>query len=522
MSTEAVVRLESYLLDEWQAGEGIGQRLINPTTGAEVATVSSAGLDLGQALEYGRLVGGASLMRMSFAERGELLGALGRAVHAARDALIEVERVNGGCTRKDAKFDIDGASGTLMYYAELSKELGEEGWARLDGPAVNLGRSARLQGQHVWVPRPGVAVLINAFNFPCWGLAEKLACALLAGMPVLCKPATATAWATHAMVRAWADQGLLPAGVLQLLCGSVGDLLDHLKWSDVIAFTGSAQTAARIRQHPRVAELGLPLNVEADSVNSAVLLPECEPATYDTFLRDVHLELTQKAGQKCTAFRRIFVPAAQAADVVADLGALLARSVVGDPADAKVTVGPLATVAQRDAAIEGVQALLEEATVVWGDPAQAEALRAQFGPDSCFVPPLVLQATAPFEATKVHEIEVFGPVVTVLPYDNLSGVLNLVRKGQGSLVAALYGDDLDELSSVTQGLLAWHGRVVVVDARVAERSIAPGTVMPHLMHGGPGRAGEGCELGGLRGLAFYQQRCAIQGSGPLIPRLLES
>lgn len=511
--------LQSYLCDAWQAGAGAGASLVDPVTGAVVATASSVGLDLQAALVHGRTVGAASLAALTFAQRGDLLEALAKALHGARDRLIEVERRNGGCTRGDAKFDIDGASGTLMYYAALGRELGHTR-VLTDGEPLTLGRSARLQGQHIRVARPGVAVLINAFNFPCWGLAEKAACALLAGMPVLCKPATATAWATQVMVQAWTDAGLLPAGALQLLCGGVGDLLDHLTWADVIAFTGSADTAATIRRHPRVAELGLPVNVEADSLNAAVLLPGAEAGTYDAFLRDVHLELTQKAGQKCTAVRRIVVPRDQADAVITDLGALLDRTQVGDPADEAHRMGPLATPAQRRAAEAGIAALRTEADVVYGDPEGGAALNARHGEGACFVTPLLLRARAPHNAKKIHEIEVFGPVATVIAYDDVAEAVALVRRGEGSLVTSIYGDDREALSAAVLGLAAWHGRLVVVDAKVADKSIPPGTVMPHLLHGGPGRAGGGEELGTLRGLNLYTQRCAIQGNGPLLPKLI--
>lgn len=513
-----VERLKSYLQDTWLAGTGVGSPLLDPTSGATVATASSAGLDLKAALSFGRDVGAASLSQLSFKQRGDLLAGLSKAIHAQRDALIEIERVNGGCTRGDAKFDIDGASGTLMYYAELGRSLGDTK-VLIDGEPLTLGRSARLQGQHIRVPRPGVAVLINAFNFPCWGLAEKAACALLAGMPVLCKPATATAAATVAMVRAFTEANLLPPGALQLLVGSVGDLLDHLDWSDVVAFTGSADTAATIRRHPRVAALGLPFNVEADSLNAAVLLPGAESATYDAFLRDVHLEMTQKAGQKCTAVRRILVPRDQVDEVIADLGGLLGRTKVGDPADEAHRMGPLATPAQFQAAQAGIAALRTEADVAWGDPEGGAMLNAATG-GGCFVTPLLLKARAPHNAKKIHEIEVFGPVATVIAYDDVPEAVALVRRGEGSLVTSIYGDDRDALSDAVLGLAAWHGRLVVVDAKVADKSVPPGTVMPHLLHGGPGRAGGGEELGTLRGLNLYTQRCAIQGNGPLLPKLL--
>ncbi len=513
-----ITPLSSYLEDRWQSGEGDGSALYDPTSDAIVARASTKGLDLAAAFRHARTVGGAALRGMTFAERGALLKAMSKAIHARREELIEVGRINGGNTRGDAKFDIDGATGTLMYYAGLGKSLGDK-TLLLDGDPITIGASSRLQGQHILTPKPGVAVHINAFNFPAWGLAEKAACAILAGMPVISKPGTATAMLTWAMVKAVTDADILPAGVLSLVVGSARDLLDHLEWGDVVAFTGSADTGEMMRRHPRVLATGVPVNVEADSLNATVLLPDAEDATYDAFIRDVHREMTQKAGQKCTATRRIFVPEDMIDEVVEDLGERLAGTKVGDPARDDVRMGPLASKAQLTSAREGIAALLGETDVAWGDPAGGDVLGVDGG--GCFVTPLLLRAESATGGDAVHRLEVFGPVSTLLPYADLDEAAEGVRMGQGSLVCSIYGDDRKALGAIIPRLAGWHGRIVVTDAKIADKAYGPGMVMPHLLHGGPGRAGGGEELGGLRGMKLYQQRTAIQGNGPLLARLLD-
>ena len=507
--------LSSYLQGAWRVGEGEGAALRDPTTDEIVARASTAGLDLGAALDHARAVGGPALRAMTFAQRGAALKALSKAIHARREALIELGRLDGGNTRGDAKFDIDGCTGTLMYYAGLGAELGDRAHL-LDGEAIPLGRSDRVAGQHILVSKSGVAVHINAFNFPAWGLGEKLACAILAGMPVLSKPGTGTALLAWGVAQAIVDSGALPEGAFSFLCGGAGDLLEHLQWDDVIAFTGSADTGARIRGHHRVVAAGVRVNVEADSLNATVLGPDADDATYDAFIRHVHQEMTQKVGQKCTATRRIVVPADRVDEVIEDLGERLESSTVGLPSDETVRIGPLSSAAQLRSAREGLAALRTQAEVVWGDP-DAELN----GGRGCFFAPVLLRAHDAFAAGPVHEVEVFGPVSTILPYDgSAEQAVALVRMGQGSLVASVYGDDKAFLKAAILGLAGWHGRLVITDSKIADKAFQPGMVMPHLLHGGPGRAGGGEELGGLRGMRLYQQRCAIQGNGPLLARLL--
>lgn len=509
-------QLHSFLGGAWITGEGPGSQLFNPTTEQPVAQTSTVGLDFGAALTYARDVGGPALQALTFAERGALLAAMSKAIHAQREALIEIGQINAGNTRGDAKFDIDGATGTLMYYAGLGKTLGDR-TVLLDGEDVQLTRDPRMRGRHVRVSRPGAAVLINAFNFPAWGLAEKMACAILAGMPVVGKPATATAWMTEAMVRAVVDAEILPAGVLSLISGRAGDLLDHVQWGDVIAFTGGAETGAHIRQHPQVLASGATVNIEADSLNAMVLLPDADEATYDAFIRDAHREITQKAGQKCTATRRILVPNEQIDEVIEDLGAMLERLKVGDPSDAAFRMGPLASKTQHRSAQEGLATLQAHASVVWGDPEGGAQINGGTG---WFVTPVLFKAHDPHTDSPLHNVEVFGPFSTLMGYDAINQIAPIVRLGQGSLVGSLYGDDRTAITTLISQLAGWHGRLVITDAKIAEKAMGPGVVMPQLQHGGPGRAGGGQELGGLAGLSLYTQRCAIQGNGPLLDRLL--
>ena len=512
-------RLSSWICNEWRAGTGDQSPLYNPTSEEVIAETSTNGLDLASTLNYARTIGGPNLRSMTFAERGAMLKSLSKAIHAVREDLIEIGRINAGNTRGDAKFDIDGATGTLMYYAKLGEALGDQRLL-LDGDAIQIG-GARLSGQHILGAKPGVAIHINAFNFPAWGLAEKAACAILAGMPVVSKPATSTAYMTWAMVRAISEAGILPEGVLSLVCGSAHDLLDHAEWSDVVAFTGGADTAARIRSHSRVLHTGAAVNIEADSLNSTVLVPGAKDVTYDAFIRDIAKELTQKAGQKCTATRRIIVPDERVDEFVEDLGERLDRTVVGDPALKGVHMGPLATKSQVRSAHDGIAALRAEADVVYGSPERGE-IQGVSGDTGYFVTPLVLRAHDSQAGAAIHDVEVFGPVATILPYDgSVEVACDLVQRAQGSLVSSVYGDDRSFLKEAIHGLAGWNGRVMLTDGKIAEQAYGPGMALPHLLHGVPGRAGGGEELGGPRGMRLYQQRTAIQGNGPLIARFLE-
>ncbi len=512
--------LESFVGGEWVRGKGPAVALVNPTTEEKVAETSTSGIDFARAVSHARDEGGRTLRSMTFAERGEVLRAMSRAIHANRDALIELAILNGGNTRGDAKFDIDGASGTLAFYAELGKELGAQRHL-LDGDGIQLGRSPRFFGQHVFLPRRGVAVHINAFNFPGWGLAEKAACALLAGMPVVSKPATSTALLAFRMMKLFDEAKCLPRGAFSFIAGSPGDLLSHLGGQDVIAFTGSSDTGATIRLMPHLQRASVRINVEADSLNAAVLGPDASPGsdTYRMFLHDVFRDMTQKAGQKCTAIRRVFVPQAVFAEVRDELVERLRAAKVGDPALEGVVVGPLATAQQKRDVTAGIELLAKEASVAVGsgvfEPAGVPAGKG------FFVPPTLLTSEAPDALARVHDHEVFGPVATLVATGGTAAdVAPHVARGGGGLVSSVYSDDRDFAADMIFEIGPWHGRLVMGSEKIVDQTPGPGTVLPHTVHGGPGRAGGGEELGGLRGLAFYSQRTAIQGSRPILDAIL--
>jgi oxepin-CoA hydrolase/3-oxo-5,6-dehydrosuberyl-CoA semialdehyde dehydrogenase len=500
--------LSSYVRDRWVTGKEPFAGLVNPSTEEALAQTSTGGIDMGAVLEHARTHGGPALRELTFAQRGELIKAWSKALHAAREDLIALAMQNGGNTRGDAKFDVDGAIATLAHYAELGAQLGSLRALR-DGEAVQLGRTARYAGIHLWVPRDGVAVHINAFNFPAWGTAEKAACALLGGMPIVSKPATSTALVAHRLAEIGAP--LLPRGSFQFLCGSPGDLLDRLGPQDVVAFTGSSKTAAKLRD--QLARRGTRLNVEADSLNAAVLGPDVSlgGATWDLFVSDVARDMTQKAGQKCTAVRRIFVAAAQLQQAQGALVDRLAQVRVGDPARAEVTMGPLSTADQLRDVRAGIGRLAAESQPAFGGNGAVKALAPEGR--GYFVSPVLFVARDPAAAKVMHEDEVFGPVATLAAADTPA---DLVRRGGGGLVCSVYSDDREFLRRCVLAIAPYHGRIYLGSEKVAGQMMGPGTVLPQLLHGGPGHAGGGEELGGLRGLQLYSQRVALQGDRALL------
>jgi oxepin-CoA hydrolase/3-oxo-5,6-dehydrosuberyl-CoA semialdehyde dehydrogenase len=509
--------LRSFVCDRWVAGTGRPAVLVNPATEEPLAEASSEGVDFAAALAHARDVGGPALRARSFAQRAEVLRAMAQAIHARRDELLELAMRNGGCTRSDAKFDIDGAAGTLTAYAELGQSLGE---ARVltDGDVITLGRSSRVTGQHVLVSRAGVAVHVNAFNFPAWGLAEKAAVALLAGVPVISKPATATALLSYRIMELLVESGALPAGSLSFLAGSTGDLIERLGTQDVLAFTGGGSTGAMLRAKANLIARSTHVNIEADSLNAAVLGPDLERGgdSWGLFLSDVARDITQKTGQKCTAIRRVFVPRDQLEAVREDLLDRLSVTRVGNPLTDGVTMGPLATASQLRDVRDGIVRLTADgAQVLTGGAAAIDGVGSPSGV-GYFIAPTLLMVDDPARGAAVHEHEVFGPVATLVPYDNAAQVVSLVCRGDGGLVSTVYTEDRTFASEVVLGIAPFHGRVAVVNAKVAGAWLGPGTVLPQLLHGGPGRAGGGEELGGLRGMGLYLQRTALQGYGPLV------
>ncbi len=511
--------LESYLSGRWSRGEGVQTTLVDPVSGAALATASARGLDLQAALDRARTHGQGALRSMSYVERAKLVGAVADVLVANRARYEEIAIANSGNTKGDAAIDIDGGIGTLKYYARLGAGLGDTR-TLLDEKPVRLAKAENYQAIHLMVPRRGVAVHINAFNFPSWGLWEKAGVALISGLPVFAKPASATALLAHAMVRDVVAAQLLPAGALNLLVGGAGDLLDHLTSDDVIAFTGSADTAARVRGHPNVVAKSVPVNIEADSINAAVLAPDAAGggAAYDAFVREVVREMTIKAGQKCTAIRRIFVPAEQADAVAEALKAKFPAIKLGDPRREDTRMGPLVTRSQQAAAFDGIRRLAAEATFVTGS-LEPPALDGVDRNVSAFVAPTLLKVKDAASAHAVHEVEVFGPAATIVPYRDEVEAVALIVRGGGSLVTSVYGEDLSFLSRMVSEIGPSHGRLLVVDPAIAAAHTGHGIVMPQCNHGGPGRAGNGEELGGLHGLRFYHQRLAVQGSTDLLASL---
>lgn len=513
------MKLANYVYGQWVEGGGDGIALLDPVSGEHLVSVSSEGVDVGRALSFARDSGGSALRALGYEARAGLLGKIAEVLTANRDAYYDISLRNSGSTAGDIAFDVDGAIFTLKAYARAGKALGDARLLR-EGGRVALAKTDAFQGQHFLTPLSGVAVFINAFNFPAWGLWEKAAPALLAGVPVLVKPATPTAWLTQRMVADVVAAGILPPGALNIVCGSARDLLDHVGECDVVSFTGSADTAARIRTHPAVVARAVRVNVEADSVNSAILGPDAQPgsAEFDLAVKEIVRELTVKAGQKCTAIRRIFAPAAVARALADAVAAKLAGMTVGNPRSEGVRVGPLVSKAQQAAAFEGLARLRQDAEVVFGGgegfvPVDADPAV------SAFVQPTLLFCDKGLAAQHVHDVEVFGPVATVLPYADTAEVIALARRGGGSLVASVYSADAGFLAELVPGIAELHGRVMVVDAAVGGQHTGHGNVMPTCLHGGPGRAGGGEELGGLRALAMYHRRYVVQGGPALLDAL---
>ncbi|MCA9491399.1 MAG: 3,4-dehydroadipyl-CoA semialdehyde dehydrogenase [Myxococcales bacterium] len=504
--------LSSYLRGSWQTPSGDGRiTLVNPATSEAIAEVGRAS-DLDKAVAYARSEGGPALRAMTYQARGEQLKQLARLLHEHREHLIAVAVESGGNTRGDAKFDIDGATGVLASYARLGAELGESPWI-VEDDATPVMRASKIRVQHVLSPRRGIAVHINAFNFPAWGMAEKAAVAWLAGVPVMSKPGTATCALSVRIAELWVESGLLPAGAFSLLTGSIGDLLDHVGPQDCVAFTGGSETGRVVRGHPAIVRHNVRVNIEADSLNASILGPDVEPGsdTFQMFLNDVTRDLIQKAGQKCTAVRRIFVAADRVEETVEALTDRMSRVVVGDPGEKGTEIGPVASPSQHRNVSAGIAELEKVAKVAW---------RAEAPGGGCFVTPTLFRADGA-DIPYVHEHEVFGPVATVLPWSgDADELVQLVSRGGGGLVCSVYSDDLAWAGPVVLGLAPWHGRILWGSAKVHDQSPGPGTVLPNLVHGGPGKAGGGEELGGQRGLAFYCQRTAIQADRGLLDRVL--
>jgi oxepin-CoA hydrolase / 3-oxo-5,6-dehydrosuberyl-CoA semialdehyde dehydrogenase len=509
--------LHSYVTGSWVTPEGDGRPVFDAVTGDEVARVSSAGVDMAAALDYGRALGGPALRALTFHQRAGLLKALGSHLREHRDELYALS-ARTGATLGDARFDVDGGIGVLLSYASKARRELPNDTSCADGGLEQLGRSGQFAGQHIMTSRRGVAVQVNAFNFPVWGPLEKLAPAFLAGVPSIIKPASQTAYLTERLVHLIVDSGLLPEGAVQLICGSTGDLFDHLTEQDLVSFTGSAATARQLRAHPAVVARAVRFNAEADSLNCSILGPDGQPGTaeFDLYVRQLVTEMTVKAGQKCTAIRRAFVPAGLADQVAEAATEQLALVVVGSPDDDRVRMGALASLEQREEVRRGVKALLAAGRLVFGDPEHVDVVGAD-AERGAFISPLLLRCDDPGRA-EPHEIEAFGPVATIMEYSGADDVIGLAARGRGSLAGSVVTGDALFARDVVLGTAPWHGRLLVLDSDDAKESTGHGSPLPQLTHGGPGRAGGGEELGGIRGVLHYMQRTAVQGS----PRVLSA
>jgi oxepin-CoA hydrolase/3-oxo-5,6-dehydrosuberyl-CoA semialdehyde dehydrogenase len=506
--------LHSYVSGQWTAPAD-GRPVLDAVTGDEVARISSAGIDMGAALDYGRRVGGPALRALTFHDRAALAKAAGSMLREHREELYALS-ARTGATLGDSKFDIDGGIGVLLGYASKARRELPNDTVYPEGAVEPLGRGGQFVGQHILTSRHGVAVQINAFNFPVWGPLEKLAPALIAGVPTLIKPASQTAYLTARLVELIIGSGILPEGALQLVCGSAGDLLDHLGEQDLLGFTGSASTARQLRAHPNVAARSVRFNAEADSLNCSILGPDATPGTpeFDLYVRQLVTEMTVKAGQKCTAIRRAFVPASQLDAVIDAARARLEKIVIGNPADEAVRMGALASLEQREEVRRSLKSLESAGQLVFGDPEHVQVTGAD-ADQGAFISPLLVRCD---DATRAepHEIEAFGPVSTVMGYSGTAEVIELAARGRGSLAGSVVTSDAGFARDVALGLAPWHGRLLVLDQDDAKESTGHGSPLPMLVHGGPGRAGGGEEMGGVRGVLHHMQRTAVQAS----PRML--
>ncbi|HKG93743.1 MAG TPA: phenylacetic acid degradation bifunctional protein PaaZ [Gemmatimonadaceae bacterium] len=508
------MRLKNYVQGEWVEGAGKAAELFHAVTGEKIYEATTGGIDFKGMVEYARTVGGPKLRAMTFHQRAVMLRELAKYLTARKEEFYRISYATGA-GKNDSWIDIDGGFGTFFVYSSKGRrELPNETFY-VDGPTESLSKGGTFVGRHVCVPLEGVAIHINAFNFPVWGMMEKLAPTFLAGMPAIVKPATITSFLTEAVVRAMVESRLLPDGALQLLCGSAGDLLDHLGLQDAVAFTGSAETGRKLKETPAIVANAVRFNQEADSLNYSILGPDARPGTdeFDLFIKEVAREMTVKAGQKCTAIRRTIVPDAMMEDVVAALRKRLSGVKVGDPAREDVRMGPLASRTQVRDVGRALAALRGGTEVVFGGPDGNGLDLVGADPEKGAFFPLTLLATRdPFGRTEPHDIEAFGPVNTVMPYGSVDEAIELAKLGKGSLVGSLFTADDDIARRVVLGTAPYHGRLMVMNRHAARESTGHGSPMPHLVHGGPGRAGGGEEMGGIRGVLHYMQRTAVQGS----------
>ncbi len=511
-----IQQISSFAAGEWVSpGEG-ARTIANAVTGEVIATAGNSALDVQAMLDHARNVGGQALRKLTFHERAKMLKALSLHLGQHKRALYDLS-FNTGATQSDALIDIDGGIGTMFVFASKGRREMPDGHVYLDGEVEQLSRNGTFLGQHICTPLHGVAVHINAFNFPVWGMLEKLAPTLLAGVPAIVKPATNSCYVTELCVRLMLDSGILPAGALQLVSGGLGDMLDRLTMQDVVSFTGSADTALNLRSSPVILQNSVRFVAEQDSLNCSILGPDAQPGTpeFDLFVKEVQREMTTKAGQKCTAIRRIIAPESQVQAVIEALSARLAKTAIGDPKLETTRMGALVSTSQKRDVLEKAAIIGQEAERVFGDPDDftVDGADAEKG---AFLPPMLYHCANPDTAQRVHDTEAFGPVSTVMGYRDLDHAIELANRGQGSLVASVITHDPDVAGQVAMGAGAYHGRLYFNNRDSMTESTGHGSPLPHMVHGGPGRAGGGEEMGGVRGVKHYMQRTAIQGSPDLL------
>ncbi len=506
-----MIKLGNYITGKWIEGDGEGQTLYNAFSGDAIASASTHGLDFESIVDFGRKTGNPALRKMTFRERGNMLKALALYLREHLEKFYAIS-YQTGATRSDSWVDIEGGIGNLFANASLRRKFPDETFC-IDGESHNLSKNNTFMGTHILVPKEGVAIHINAFNFPVWGMLEKIAVNLLAGVPAIVKPATVTSYLTEAVVREIIASQILPEGALQLVCGSAGDLLDHVNSQDVISFTGSATTGLMLKSKPNILKESVPFNMEADSLNCIVLGEDVAPGQveWDIFIKEVRKEMISKAGQKCTAIRRIFVPENKMEDVWKAIAHSLSQTVIGNPLNEKVKMGSLAGLHQRSEVRGQVQKLLASSQIVYGSLDSVEVIDAD-ADKGAFISPLLLINEMPFASKEVHEVEAFGPVSTIMPYKNLDEAIELSKKGKGSLCSSIVTASDQKAKQYVLGAATHHGRILVLNAECARESTGHGSPLPLLVHGGPGRAGGGEEMGGIRGVKHYMQRVAIQGS----------
>jgi len=514
-------KLGNYITGKWITGDGDGQPLYDAVTGEGIAIASTKGLDFAGVLKYGREVGNPALRKMTFHERGRMLKALATHLMERKEQFYKIS-YHTGATRADSWIDIEGGIGNLFSNASLRRKFPDLPYTT-DGDPIGLSKGGNFMAHHLLVPKEGVAVHINAYNFPVWGMLEKCAVNWLAGVPAVVKPASITSYLTEAVVREIIASGILPEGALQLLCGSAGDMLDHVMAQDVVTFTGSKTTGLMLKSHKNILEETVPFNMEADSLNALVLGTDVTPGSpeWDIFIKEVRKEITVKAGQKCTAIRRIFVPQHLLEDASIALGKALSQTIIGNPLNEKVRMGSLASMGQRDEVKQNIQKLLAGAQIVYGSLDSLEVLDAD-PKKGAFLSPILLLNEQPFRTETVHDIECFGPVSTIMPYDGIAEAIALVKKGKGSLCCSIVTNDDRIATEFVIGAATHHGRILVLNRDDAKESTGHGSPLPLLVHGGPGRAGGGEEMGGVRGVKHYMQRVAIQGSPTTITAITKS